>query len=54
MKHEAVPAGRAAVLAATLSELTEKGYAALTVDNVARPAWCSPCSPQRSTCAGRS
>ncbi len=45
MKHEAVPARarqsrgpkvRAAILAATLSELTEKGYAALTMDNIAR------------------
>ena len=30
------PEIRAAVLAATLAELTENGYAALTVDNVAR------------------
>jgi AcrR family transcriptional regulator len=30
------PKVRAAVLAATLTELTENGYAALTVDNVAR------------------
>ena len=30
------PKVRAAVLAATLAELTETGYAALTVDNVAR------------------
>ena len=45
MKHEAVqararqsrgPKVRAAILAATLSELTEKGYAALTMDNIAR------------------
>jgi AcrR family transcriptional regulator len=47
MKLESAPAGRtrpagrgpevrAAILAATLAELTEKGYAALTVDNVAR------------------
>ena len=32
------PKVRAAVLAATLAELTETGYAALTVDNVARRA----------------
>jgi AcrR family transcriptional regulator len=32
------PKVRAAVLAATLTELTENGYAALTVDNVARRA----------------
>jgi AcrR family transcriptional regulator len=32
------PKMRAAVLAATLAELTETGYAALTVDNVARRA----------------
>jgi AcrR family transcriptional regulator len=32
------PRVRAAVLAATLAELTETGYAALTVDNVARRA----------------
>ena len=32
------PKVRAAVLAATLAELTENGYAALTVDNVARRA----------------
>lgn len=47
MRYQAVPAGRArppgrgpkvrtAVLAATLGELTEKGYTALTVDNVAQ------------------
>ncbi len=47
MRHEPVPARgarppgrgpkvRAVVLAATLSELTETGYAGLTVDNVAR------------------
>lgn len=47
MRHQAASAGRprppgrgpkvrTVVLAATLSELTEKGYTALTVDNVAR------------------